>query len=30
MTVAMTRLKDLGVGDRELSDSQGFELGKVR
>ena len=30
MTVAMTRLKDLGVGDRELSDSQAFELGKVR
>lgn len=29
MTVAMTRLKDLGVGDTDLSDSKGFELGKV-
>lgn len=30
MTVAMTRLKDLGVGDTDLSDSKGFELGKVK
>ena len=28
MTVAMTRLKDLGVGDKEWS--EGHELGKVR
>lgn len=30
MTVAMTRLKDLGVVDKEASDNQGFELGQVR
>ena len=30
MMVAMTRLKDLGVGDRELSGGKGFELGKVK
>ena len=30
MTVAMTRLKDLGVVDKEASDNQGLELAQVR
>ena len=30
MGVAMTRLKDLGVADKEVLDDQGFELRHVR
>ena len=30
MTVAMTRLKDLGVVDKDWSDYHGSELGHVR